>query len=275
MGGIDRTFVIIRAVQPWVTPNIAFYQSSATSNVTSIARQINPGTFFPIFGMREETASHPESDLDMKGHIKKMKLTTMESDDMYEWMYTLIIDYFNYKYQLLFGGAEDVNYWRSWNAEYTRFNTIQLSTLRSLLSEIQIIHYLLCNYFLHSWQLCLSIHLSNSGYWVQNPEFADFVMTNLCPEYTLPEQLPPITIDNDDEFIQWLKSNHAQSSTDITLDQLADITLIKLPRQEYLKIMASVTLIEQQLYALEKIEQRKKQKTAGTRKKRKSRKRRH
>jgi hypothetical protein len=40
--------------------------------------------------------------------------------------------------------------------------------------------------------------------------------------------------------------------------------------------MRSVTIIDQQLSALEKIEQRKKPKTAGTRyKKRKSRKRRH
>jgi|688.fasta_scaffold270299_3 hypothetical protein len=282
MGGIDRTFVVVEAVQPWVTPNIAFYQSSATSNVTSIARQINPGTFFPIFGMREETEAVPKSDLDRKGHIKKMKLTSMESDDIYEWMYTLIINYFNHKYKIVFHRAEDNNYWRSWNAEYTRFDTEQLTILRSLLLEIKIIHYLLCNYFLHSWQLCFSILLSKSGYWIQNPEFADFVMSNLCPEYRLPEQLPPITIDNDDELIQWLKTHHAQSSTDITLQQIIGHDLIKMARLEYLKILGSVTLIDQQLSILEKIEQRriekeqrKKPKTAGTRKKRKSRKRRH
>ena len=270
MGGINRMFLILEAVQPWVTPNIAFYESSATSNTNSITSQISPGTFFPIFGMREETAPDPKSDLDYKGHIKKMKLTTLTSDNIYDWMYTLIINYFNYKYKLLYGFAEDINYWEIWHTEYTKFNTPHLIILRSLLLEIQIIHYILCNYFLDLWQLCLSIHLSklnNSGYWIQNPEFSHFVMSNLCPSYTLPEQLPPITIDNDDDFIQWLKSNSAQSSNDITLDQIKSSTLIKLPRPEYLKIIGSVTIIEQQLFALEKIEKLKKPKIqdAGTR----------
>jgi hypothetical protein len=256
MGGIDRKFVIVDAVQPWVTPKIAFYESSATSNTSFIARQINPGTYFPIFGMQEETASDPKSDLDVKGHIKKMKLSELSSDHIYDWMHALIINYFNYKYHLIFGGAEDVNYWRSWNAEYTRFDTSQLTILRSLLLEIQIIHYILCNYFLHSWQLCFSILLSKSGYWIQNPDFSQFVIRNLCPSYTLPEQLPPTTIDNDDEFIQWLKSNHAQS-TNITLEQIIGHDLKQMTRLEYLKILGSVTLIDQQLSALDKIEQRK------------------
>jgi hypothetical protein len=270
--GITRKFITIVAPRGWITPNIAFYESSSTSNTNSIAIQIPPGTFFPTFGVKE-TNVNPQLDAShYKGYIKKLKLKSLTSTQIYDWMYYLLINYFNYKCS-----KNGLDTWENFNP--TKMDEPSLRILSLILNEFQIIHYILINYFTHAWQLCVSIFLADiygKGYWIQNLEFSDYVKAHLCPSYKLDIYSPFVEIDNDDEIIEWLTINHAQSpDEDITPSQIdVEEHIIKLDRPEHIKMLSSLTRVTQQLDALQKLKRYK----GGTRyikrklKKRKSKK---
>ncbi len=251
----NRLIVLLNAIQPWPTKKIAFFQSTNTSNSSIMTKDLPPGTFYPIFKMCEET--NPANKLEVKGYLKKMKIESLipEGKFLHQWMLDLLILYFNDSYISLGLPLSAAPPWNSWESQYTSFKKEELINLLSLFREIQVIHYLLINYFFYPWQLCISIKLgqqTSSGYWNQNLKFSSFVLEHSCnPEYTLPAQKPPIILKNDDECISWLKSNDAQTSDDMII---LTSKAIKLQPSDYDSLLKSASKVEMRLSLVSKLD---------------------
>jgi hypothetical protein len=252
----DRQIVIVERKGDWPTHNIAFFKSTGESN--GKFKGIFANTFFPMLGCfvdKNLTPIDPRIDKSVtlsENYIVKLGGTfpiIFKGDikNIPNWIEPILSKYINYRLgHELHISLQPIDIFQITDVD-------QLKMLKEIYSELFIIYTCLSTYFSSIWQVQLSIALSNTtqnGVWIKSLSiFATFLGT--------PYIIPVFgNIQNEESFLEYLQSNHAQCD----LKQLStDISIIKPSRELDDGLTRNEQLIDQQLRIYEKRKIRKTQ----------------
>lgn len=215
-GDVYRPFIIIENLgHIWITPNIAFYQTSGQSN--DKFGGIYANTWLPTAGMLAENTEingKPEE----KGYITKMS-TLYGEPKIHVALCNIIKRYIKEKYGDSEITRDIVSDQHNLNRKIyiddkgrTKMDVIE--NYHTILREYKEIHEFVGSYFAFDWQLYISAKLG-TGYWDKNEQFRNYMLRE---ENAVDIAIPNVNIvnnkpvDNEDEVISFLQANQALAS---------------------------------------------------------------
>lgn len=260
-GDVYRPFLIIEHVDHlWITPNIAFYQSSGQSN--DKFGGIYANTWFPTAGMLVEN-TEINGKQEEKGYITKMS-TLYGQPKINIALCDIIKKYIKEKY----GDSEITNDILSDQHNLNKEIYIDdkgrkkmdvVEKYHIVLQEYKEIHQFVGSYFAFDWQLYISAKLGN-GYWAKNEQFRNYMLRD---ENTVNIAIPNVNIvnnmpvDNMDEVISFLQSNRALASKSDIAKFAKDIPMSNCDKDIIMKYNIIDVMIKQQARIKEVMERNK------------------